>query len=439
MDNVISYITKDDSLNIPLLPDYTGTRVDKYYSVLRTCYGLLQQRKFLSRNDTQFRFIKKDALETLKPLVVALHSNRTNLGLYAMARNVQTKEVKQWFGEKNKVKIYFLPTSKEDETTNIGCATVFIEILENAGLIHIERKKSMIRGVEITKLVVTIVAESSHKWLYLIGDGLTHVRLKSFVNVINDSLYSFEDYYEMRRVLSLALKQVVLGVGDLHGGGFAILNTIYTVFYGGYLQAFQTGMGWKRIKGSDIAKTYQQAGSLVDLVYTEVMRGLHYMHAEYYYDYQKNNIHTMDPQILAVDMVMSFEKYLDNKMLTSTDEVLLLNISFVKLVTQYKMFSEAVTIGDSITVEKIYNDYLPVFVYLGKHNYYNILLDQTEEYYGRIPYQVLQLIRENRFQKLYDGTNRKQTSMSHWAIDALMELMNKNVKELDFPNTIDGW
>ena len=51
----------------------------------------------------------------------------------------------------------------------------------------------------------------------------------------------------------------------------------------------------------------------------------------------------------------------------------------------------------------------------------------------------LQLIRENRFQKLYDGTNRKQTSMSHWAIDALMELMNKNVKELDFPNTIDGW
>ena len=95
--------------------------------------------------------------------------------------------------------------------------------------------------------------------------------------------------------------------------------------------------------------------------------------------------------------------------------------------------------GDSITVKKIYNDYLPIFVYLGKHNYYKNFLDQTEEYYNRIPYQILQLIRENRFQKPCDGTDRNQNSMSHWAIDALMELMNKHMKELNFPNTIEGW
>ena len=61
----------------------------------------------------------------------------------------------------------------------------------------------------------------------------------------------------MRRVISLALKQVMLDVGDLHGGSLAILNTIYTELYGGFLQSFQTAMGWKRIKGSDIVKTYQ--------------------------------------------------------------------------------------------------------------------------------------------------------------------------------------
>ena len=71
------------------------------------------------------------------------------------------------------------------------------------------------------------------------------------------------------------------------------------------------------------------------------------------------------------------------------------------------------TVGDSITVEKIYNDYLPIFGYLGKHNYYNIILDQTENYYHRIHYHILQLGRENRFHKLYDGTDRKQNSMSH--------------------------
>ena len=439
VEDVISYITMDHKLNTPVTRDYSGRRVNSYYDIIRISYGLLQQRQFLSRTDTEFQFVEKTFTSNVQTLIGKLNSNRNHLGLYAKARIIQNKEVTQWFGDKDKVEICFLPTSKEDETTNLGCATVFLEILENAGLINIERRPFETNGVKSEKLQVTTIAGASHKWLYLIGDGLTHVRLKSFVNAINESLYSFEDDYEMRRVLSLALKQVVLGVGDLHGGGFAILNTIYTVFYGGYLQVFQTAMGWKRIKGGDVAKTYQQAGSLVDTVYTEVMRGLHYMHASYYYDAHRNEITEMDPQKLAVNLVLSFDKFLDTKLDTSTDEVLKVNINFVRLVSQYKMFKEAVTVGDSIMVEKIYNEYLPVFVYLGKHTYYNIILDQTEEYYQRIPYSILQLIRKNRFQKLYNGTDRKKTSMSHWALDALMELMNKNVKEMDFPNTVDGW
>ena len=40
----------------------------------------------------------------------------------------------------------FLPTSKGDDTTNLGCATVFLEILENAGLINISRTKTRFTG-----------------------------------------------------------------------------------------------------------------------------------------------------------------------------------------------------------------------------------------------------------------------------------------------------
>ena len=101
----------------------------------------------------------------------------------------------------------FLPTSKEDETTNIGCAIVFFEILQNAGLITISHNKTKgMDGKENDKLVVKLVDENKHKWVYLIGDGLTHVCLKLFVNTINDSLYSFEDDYKMRLVMSEALK-----------------------------------------------------------------------------------------------------------------------------------------------------------------------------------------------------------------------------------------
>ena len=99
-----------------------------------------------------------------------------------------------------------MPTSKEDKITNLGCAVVFLEILENAGLIKISRGKIVINGEEKMKLVVSTIFESQHKWLYLTGDGLTHVRLKSFITAINNSLYSYQDDYEMRIVLSRALK-----------------------------------------------------------------------------------------------------------------------------------------------------------------------------------------------------------------------------------------
>ena len=70
----------------------------------------------------------------------------------------------------------------------------------------------------------------------------------------------------------------------------------------------------------------------------------------------------MDPQKLAIDLVLSSDRFLDEKLNTSTDEVLRVNINFVRLVLQYKMFKEAMIGGDSITVEKIYNDYLTLFV-----------------------------------------------------------------------------
>ena len=68
--------------------------------------------------------------------------------------------------------------SKEDETTNLSCVTVLLEILKNAGIIAINRQNITIDGDVKEKLVIETVAGAIHKWVYLIGDGLTHVRLK---------------------------------------------------------------------------------------------------------------------------------------------------------------------------------------------------------------------------------------------------------------------
>ena len=85
-----------------------------------------------------------------------------------------------------------MPTPKEDETTNIRCAVVFFEILLNTGLISIKYTKIQ-SGVDVKvreNYVVKLVEGNKHKWIYLIGDGLTHVCLKLFVDIINDYLYS---------------------------------------------------------------------------------------------------------------------------------------------------------------------------------------------------------------------------------------------------------
>ena len=160
--------------------------------------------------------------------------------------------------------------------------------------------KSVLDGKEKEKMVAKLVEGNKHKWVYLIGDGLTHVRLKLFMDTINGSLYSFKDDYEMISVMSEALKQVLLGVGDLYGGGFTILNSVYNLFHGGFLQVFQIALCWKMIQGKDITKTYQQAGALVTIVYTCVMRGLYYMHTEWY---TNTYVAYMDLETSAVQLV----------------------------------------------------------------------------------------------------------------------------------------
>ena len=107
----------------------------------------------------------------------------------------------------------------------------------------------------------------------------------------------------------------------------------------------------------------------------------------------------MDPATDALNRVYSFDKYMSLKLKFSKDELLIL-INFVSLTSRFVMFKEATTVGGSLMAESLYNEYFPVLLHLSKSTYYNIILDQIDDYYGRIPYFVLQWIRQNRFQKL---------------------------------------
>ena len=72
----------------------------------------------------------------------------------------------------------------------------------------------------------------------------------------------------------------------------------------------------------------------MDTIYTEVRRGLHYMHTLIFFESHLNNIDVMDLQRLAVDLVLSFDEFFDTKLQTSTEEVL----------RMYKIYKASITI-----------------------------------------------------------------------------------------------
>ena len=74
-----------------------------------------------------------------------------------------------------------------------------------------------------------------------------------------------------------------------------------------------------------------------------------------------------------------------------------------------------------------------------KTKYFQLGLFLLDEHYMRIPYGVLQVIRQSRTHPLYDGTSTNNEPMSHHPIDGMMELCMPKYKKMSFGNTVDSW
>ena len=62
------------------------------------------------------------------------------------------------------------------------------------------------------------------------------------------------------------------------------------------------------------------------------------MYASSYYTNNIDNIQDVVPQRIDVDLVLYFYSFPDSKLKSSTDELLLLKIIFIKVVSKYNMF-----------------------------------------------------------------------------------------------------
>ena len=114
-------------------------------------------------------------------------------------------------------------------------------------------------------------------------------------------------------------------------------------------------------------------------------------------------------------------------------------MNFVLIIRRYNLFQSSARVGDAITVEWIYNLFITVWLSLGKHTYQSTGLSQIDKLYSRLPYLILQQLRENRFLPSYNRTNLYGTEMKEWELVKVMELINGKYKDMDFNKDLDGW
>jgi hypothetical protein len=240
---------------------------------------------------------------------------------------------------------------------------------------------SIIRAEGKDKATISLTANYDSRWQITVGNGLSQMRMRQYQDMVDNASINFRQHYRQSIVFSKAINRVVMVPGDLHGGGFHFLAVTFLLYYGGFLQPIQFALGWNRIRGSDVTKTYQQSASLAILVLGEVERGM-------YYAFVKDLMNELGPtfaeeyverpKAFSTFIGKRFIKWVECKTEESTDEVFRLSLLYMQITRKYKLFRLSVHNGDAVMVEFLYMFFIHIWLMCGKHNYVEIGLNQIE-------------------------------------------------------------
>ena len=431
--------------------DTSGERVNRYAKVIQVAHVLSRMARLIPFWTSAFKFSNNEhwssmavlqVKERLRPLNKK-RRNKEDSGLLRHVRNFQRNVTYSWRngGVISTASALIPPVSPEDETTNIGAGQNVVSMLLLRGILEADDSDGAMGDMNKIRLA----EDYEQKWLMLVGDGLTQIRIKTFVDIIQKSSFDFGRQQRITELIRKALGQIIHVTGDLHGGLFHFLSAIYGVFYGCLIQPIQELVAWKRICGSDVTKCYQQAAGLVMIISTELERQLFplFVH-EYCLSDESLTLRLSDDgeitsEDFAIDIAKRYIKWMDDKRSNTTDECFKMSLNFVKLCLYYSEFRLALSSGDAVMMEYLYREFLPIFLYTGKKHYFEIVCGMIEQFYGKIGNKLLQLVRTNRTVPLYRGKDTTGRSMSDHAIDAVIELNQKYYNQMNFKNDLDGW
>ena len=405
--------------------DFSGTRVRCYVQMVSWCAELRAIKRYLS-----IRRRKGQELDyTLQPIQFAACPKREMINysmnrlrkkrdtnVFTMARQFASRVVRTWRHLPPVAELLMLPVSVLDETTKVGASGVVLDFMTLHGLLEWDDHNKIYKPA----------ASWNDKWLFIVGDGLSIDRIFQFfddVMAITDSkTVSFRQAYRQAMAISRVIHRVVPITGDLHVR-FHMLESIYRLFYGGFLQCFQHRLKWKRLDPIDVSNSYRLCHRLVALVYEETERLMfdvfvcNAVKKVKIEDLLKGSNGGED---LAVYLAKTYLAFLNREVRESPHWLRRYLCNFLLITKKYMRFLEAEQHGDAISMEAMVVEYLPYFYATNKRNSFNTQLRLMELYYHGIPILVLQQLRLNRT-KRQKPASVASAFQKESALDQIME------------------
>ena len=419
--------------------DYTGRRVSAYMIICNNVLilDLIRQvcGNIYTKQDKRFRFVNHLSTDFQTVNIKSIISKLANIKKDILSKKTstfQSKVTEIWNPLYNNVsKLIIPPVSLHDEIKTDGYGMALIELLTTVGIID---KLSVISGDKVNSRW-----ELSNNWkeknLYLCLDGLSLDRHRSFNKKLLKMPLSFTNAFQQSQVFHKALSRVVEISGPLHMA-FHILQSIY-IIYKDLLQWAQTSIEWKKLKPTKVSDNFRLSESLCLMLYEEIFRSLFFRYMKESEKEHNGFIYINDENLIAVKLSKGFMQYIDEKVITTTDDRLKYQIYFFKLTHLFKSYKEAINAGDTVCLEYLEALFCPVFLMLEKSNYVEVVLSQIERKYGNISYQQLHDIRINSVYRYYKNNSERRYPMH--AMDSIMENVNMYVKQLPLDSSEESW
>ncbi len=180
--------------------------------------------------------------------------------LFDSTKKFQGETVKRWNDSIDDPSLsIYLGLLGIDEAASKECGAITLDLLLRAGVLVSTDKGSW---------------ELAENWesrrVYLYGDAKTIENVTKFVRDMQERRISYTTANIQSEVFLQALTVVMEAPGDWHSG-MNMLQSIYNVYYPGFLDQFQGLLNWKRVT-KEVRSCYFQASRLVTFVSDELMR-----------------------------------------------------------------------------------------------------------------------------------------------------------------------